>query len=270
MPRSKTMLRVLHAERGDRLATRELADLAGVDPLLCLRLLRAAEGRRSRRLGRETSTPLGAVMQLGVAGFGSLLRDSPEAEAGQPGLAGCEARGVLAGRLARSWGAARGDVVADEIAMAALLAEAGELLLWTFAPELPQAALDALAADGAGDAAAAQRLACGFEFRDLTLACAALWELPVLVTQLIRGVDDARANLSRLCSDTARHLSRGPDDPELPFDLAAARRLIPNASLPWLAARLVGLDEERRAAIIHRAGEILASGTEAAPSMFTA
>ena len=40
----------------------------------------------------------------------------------------------LASRLALRWGTARADISPDEIAMAALLSEIGELLLWSFRP----------------------------------------------------------------------------------------------------------------------------------------
>ena len=33
--------------------------------------------------------------------------------------------------------------------------------------------------------------------------------MPPLLTQLIRGIDNTRSSLSRLCVDTARHLSTG-------------------------------------------------------------
>ena len=42
------------------------------------------------------------------------------------------------------WGSARADVSRDEVAMASLLAEIGELLLWSVAPELPVSALEGI------------------------------------------------------------------------------------------------------------------------------
>ena len=43
----------------------------------------------------------------------------------------------------------------------------------------------------------------------------------------------------------------------LPSDLADAKRLIPQASLPWLASHLTGLNEEQQAAAVLAAEEIL-------------
>ena len=258
MPRSKSRLRELEETLGDELSARDLADIAGADPFLCLRLLREAEGQRVQRLGHETTSPLAAVMQLGVDSFRRLLADCPETDEGNAGLAASEARCHLASRIALRWGTARTEISSDEIAMAALLAEIGELLLWSFVPELPLAALAALHSGQSPRSVQAQVDVCGFRFKDLTLKCATIWNLPPLLPQLIRGIDNTRANLSRLCVDTARHLANGgPDDPALPSDIAEAKHLIPNAALTWLAEQLPSLDEEQAAPIAAKAADLL-------------
>ncbi len=250
MPRTKRLLHALEETEGEDLSAADLTSLVISDPYLCLRLLREAEKRRSHRLGHETTTPLGAVMQLGHKAFRDLLLSSPEADAENPGLAACDARAVMAAQIAQMWGRARADIAPDEVAMATLLAEVGELLLWNFAPELPQAALDALHDGRASRSALAQEAACGFRFRELSLKCAELWHLPQLLVQLIRGTDNIRANLCKLYLDTARHLAAGPEDPALPDDLILAQKLIPHAGAEWLAAHMVGLDEGQQAALV--------------------
>jgi HD-like signal output (HDOD) protein len=258
MRRSKMLLAALEEEKGEALSSRELADVANGDPFLCLRLLRAAESVRSRKLGRDTTTPLAAVLQLGITAFRQLLIDSPEVDDDNAGLAACEARAVLASQLALQWGAARSDIAPEEVQLATLLSETGELLLWSFAPQAAQAALDLIAGRQIARSADAQLAACGFRFRDLTLKCAQIWELPPLLVHLIKGVDNARANLSRLCVDTARHLSTGPENPALGSDLARAAQLMPHASLSWLASCMLGLNEVQREEVIQKAMAILA------------
>lgn len=259
MSRSKAQLLELENSLGEQLAARDLADIAGADPFLCLRLLREAENHRVQRLGHETTTPLAAVMQLGSDSFHELLRNSRETDESNCGLAACEARSYLASRLALRWGTARADISPDEIAMAALLSEIGELLLWSFAPELPLAALEALHSGHSPRSVQAQIDSCGFRFTDLTLKCAAIWHLPSLLPQLIRGIDNTRANLSRLCIDTARHLAAGgSEDPALPSDVAEARHLIPGASFEWLAGQLPGIAEEAAANIALKAAALAA------------
>lgn len=260
MPRSKGQLLKLETDLGEQLSARDLADIAGADPFLCLRLLREAEGHRVQRLGHETTTPLAAVMQLGTDTFRKLLLDSPEADEANLELTDSEIRSHLASRLALRWGNARADVLPDEIAMAALLSELGELLLWAFAPELPKAAAEALHSGRSNRSAQAQIDCCGFRFKDLTLKCAVIWHLPTLLIQLIRGHDNTRANLSRLCVNTARHLSAGgANDPALPADIAEAKQLIPGASLEWLTEQLPGVEPEQVAPIVLRASELIHS-----------
>lgn len=258
MRRSKMLLAALEEEKGESLSSKELAGVANGDPFLCLRLLRAAEQVRSRKLGRDTTTPLAAVLQLGITAFRELLIESPEVDDANAGLAACEARAVLASQLALQWGAARSDIAPEEVQLATLLSETGELLLWSFAPQVPQAALDLIASHRIARSAEAQLAVCGFRFRDLTLKCAMIWELPPLLLHLIKGVDNARANLSRLCVDTARHLASGADNPALGSDLARAAQLIPHASLSWLASCMLGLDETQREEVIRKATELLA------------
>lgn len=258
MPRSKALLLSLEKERGEELSAKDLADIASGDPFLCLRLLREAERRRfAHKLAHETTTPLAAVMQLGLANFRRLLVDSPETDEGNSGLVACEGRAALATQLSLLWSSARSDIAPDEVSMATLLADTGELLLWVFAPELPAAAAAVLANGEASRSQEAQHIACGFGFHDLTVKCAQIWGLPPLLTQLIRGHDNIRANLSRLCIDTARHLWAGSDNPALAADLAEAQRLIPHASLEWLAARMVRLDADQQARVVERARTLL-------------
>lgn len=257
MPRSKLMLRALEETQREDLSAADLTSLVISDPFLCLRLLREAESRRTHRLGHDTTTPLGAVMQLGIKVFHNLVRASPETDDHRLGLLACSARAVLASQIAQMWGRARADIAPEEVAMAALLAEIGELLLWNFAPELPQAAQAALENGHAVRSAQAQEMTCGFRFRDLSLKCATVWALPPLLVQLIRGMDNVRANLCKLYIDTARHLVAGADNPALPDDLVQAKRLIPGASLEWFASHMNGLNEERQIKVIEASQWIL-------------
>lgn len=257
MPRSKLMLRALEETQGDTLSAADLTSLVISDPFLCLRLLREAESRRTTRLGHDTTTPLGAVMQLGIKVFHNLVRVSTETSDENLGLLECSTRAILASQIAQMWGKARADISPEEVAMAALLAEIGELLLWHFAPELPAAAQQALISGDAVRSAQAQEMACGFRFRDLSMKCATVWALPPLLVQLIRGQDNVRANLCKLYLDTARHLVAGADNSALPDDLAQAKRLIPGASLEWLASHMNGLNEERQVQVIEAAQWIL-------------
>ncbi len=253
MSRSKLALTRIEAQEKRPVSAKDLAELAQNDPFLCLCLLREAESRRTDRLGHETTTTLAAVMQIGERGFKELLLSSPETDETIEGLAICEARAAMAGRLAKGWSEARADSSPDELVMGSLFAEIGELLLWHFAPELPQAALDALASGDAQRSAEAQELCCGFKFKDLTLKCSELWHLPAILVQLIRGTDSTRANIARVCINTARHLAADANNPALPDDLADAKLLIPGVSMEWLASWLHEVAEENRSELVAKA-----------------
>ena len=255
LPRSKQLLAELEASAGELLSPKNLSDIVLQDPMLCLLLLREAERRKSSRLGRETTTALAAILQLGVRQFSRLLLSSPEIDEGNAGLIKVEMRASLASHIARAWSTGRMDINPDEVAVAALLGGTGDLLLWAYAPEIPARAEAELHSGRARRSAQAQQQACGFTFKELTLLCAERWHLPALLIQLLRGADTLRAHLTRTCSNTARHLL---DDSEtatqaLACDLVEAAELVPNASLEWLASALPMLSEARREAALAEA-----------------
>jgi HD-like signal output (HDOD) protein len=259
------MLLEFEAAKGELLAPKELSSIVLLDPLLCLRLLREAERTKSHRLDHETTTALAAIMQLGIDEFRSLLLSSSEIEEANAGLLELEARATAAAQAAQRWATGRMDLNPEEVAVAALLADAGELLLWVYEPELPEAAKDELLAGRAKRSSQAQIRACGFDFKQLTMRCAEQWKLPLLVVQLLRGVDSPRANLTRICSNTARHLleSSATSNLALAADLLEVHALMPTVSIEWLVDGLVMLPDERRAALTVLANGLMARKPEA-------
>ena len=265
-PKSKLALLSAESDEGGGLSIMELADLANGDPFLCLSLLREAEEKRTARLGHETTTSLAAVMQVGTDAFRELLLSLPETDETRSGLVECQSRAVLAGRVAAAWCKLRFDDAPDEVLMAALLSEMGELLLWHFAPELPQSTRDAMAAGEAKRTAEAQQACCGFKFQDLTLKCIEDWRLPRLLVQLIRGHDNVRAKLGRVATDAARHLIAGPDNPALLDDLVMAKQLLPHAiTMERVVDGLQVIPEDMRQDLTERAAVALERATQKGP-----
>jgi HD-like signal output (HDOD) protein len=256
MRRSKLLMAQLESAEGEMLSPRDLSDIVLQDPLLCL--WRVAERKKSHRLDHETTTALAAIMQLGVDEFRKLLLASTEVDEKNTGLLKVETRARVASQIARIWSGGRMDLNPEEVAVAALLAGTGDLLLWAYAPELPQKAQQELHSGRARRSAQAQIQACGFTFKQLTLQCAECWKLPLLVMQLLRGAETMRAQLTRTCSNAARHVldDSASSTLALASDLREASRLIPNASLEWLADGLVMLPEERRPELLSAAHEL--------------
>jgi hypothetical protein len=189
-----------------------------------------------------------------------LLLSSHEIEEANTGLLEVEARATVAAQVAQRWALGRNDLNPEEVAVAALLIDAGELLLWVYEPELPQAAREILLSGKVKRSSQAQMEACGFDFKQLTIRCAELWKLPSLVLQLLHGVDTPRANLTRICSNVARHIveSSSTSNLALASDLVEAHRLMPNVNIEWLVAGMVMLPDDQRADLIVSATELIA------------
>ena len=245
---------LLRLEEGgeENLTGHQYAALLLDDPLLALRLLREANRRLPRRMAHDITTPLGILLALGTEQFKRQIRDAPEAAGGNQGFMAAEQRSSLGARIAFAWGSLHHDLDQGELALAALLAEAGEIELWAFVPELPQKALAELHSGRASRSDQAQRQACGFTFRDLSLELIERGGLPPLIKQLIRGDEGLRAQLARLAVDTGRHLSYGPADPALPHDIVAAGKLT-HAPLATVVQGLPLLTDEERESLLHTA-----------------
>lgn len=245
---SKTALHEMEGASGDALSGHAYAGLILEDPMLALRLIKAANDRLPVRMARDITTPLGVVLALGTDALRAQIESAPEVSPDNSGFMACEARASLAARIAFAWGALHYDLDSGELAMAALLANAGEVELWAISPELPQRAQDELKSGRAARSEAAQRQACGFAFLDITLLLIDAWNLPQLIRQLIRGDEGLRARLARLAVNTARHLSNGVDDPALPDDMREAAK-ITGSTLSQVIAVLPDLGAEEKAAL---------------------
>lgn len=246
---SKQTMRDLESERGELLAACDLADLMLADPLLALRLLKDANQNLPRRLSRDITTPLGVILALGTERFRHQLDCAPEADETNAGFFACETRSMLAAHIAVALGSLHFDLDPGELALATLLSNAGELELWAFAPELPEAARVELANGRAARSEQAQLQACGFAFKNLTLLMIEHWNLPPLIRQLIRGDEGERARVARLARDMARHIDHDARDPALPDDIRLAAQLTHSRKETVIQA-LPRLNAEDKAALL--------------------
>ena len=219
-------------------SARELTDLVHNDPYLAVKLMRLAERSRSQRLGNETTTQLAAVLQAGVDELYELIAASPVVAQTHSGWRSSVSTVTLAASIARSWASLRTDTAPEQVSLAALLSEIGELLMWHFHPELPLAAIEEFTSGRAPRTAVAQQQTNGFTFRQLTLALTESWQLPALIGQLIRGLDTPRSNIARIAIDTARHIVYDYDNPAVPSDIASIRKILPGVSDENLVAAL--------------------------------
>jgi HD-like signal output (HDOD) protein len=244
-PGTKAALQQLEAERGETYSANDLTGILLSDPLFALRLLKDANQRLPRRLARDITTPLGVVLALGTDRFREQLFHAPEADSDNPGFLRSEERAILASQVAMALGGLHLDLDPGELALAALLSNAGEIELWAFAPQLPEAARAERLNGRAARSEQAQFQACGFAFKSLTLQLIEHWNLPQLIMQLIRGDEGHRARLARLARDMARHISNDPRDPALPDDVRLAVELtrVRPETIIWALPRLAEEDK---------------------------
>lgn len=230
----QTARRLEQARRNaDRLIGRDITDIVLQDPLLALRVL--THGAGSGRLQNDITNIASAVMMLGIDPFfrrfeqplilESLLAEQPQALLG---VLQVILRSQRASRYAHDWAFARHDRNVEEVALAALLHDLAEILLWCCAPQLASAIRARLRVDRTLPSASAQLAVLGFSLGELQLALCHNWHLPELLTTMM---NDDNAHLARvlnvqLAVRLARHSFDGWNDPALLDDLAAIEQLL--------------------------------------------
>jgi HD-like signal output (HDOD) protein len=222
-------------ERADNINIRKIADIVLHDPLMTTRVLRFAACHRGRRQLQDIANVEHAVMMLGVEPFfhqfsqfdviDNLLKPHPQALLG---LLHVVQRAQRAARYALDWATWRCDLNSEEVAVAALLRDLAEMLVWCFAPQQSLEIKARMKATPGLRSAEAQTAVLGFPLRELQLAICRKWELPELLLTLM---DDSQAEKPRvknvkLAGDLARHSAHGWDDPALPDDFKAIAQLM--------------------------------------------
>lgn len=219
----------------DKVNGRDIAAIVLQDPLMAVRVLAYIQPYVGKRLRSDITTIAGAVMMLGVEPFfrkfentltiEAMLGDEPQALLG---VLQVIRRAQRASRYAHDWAYARHDLNMEEVALAALLHDLAEILLWCFAPRLAMHVRARQQADRALRSSAAQEQVLGIRLFDLQLELCRTWHLPELLKTLM---DDEHADRPRvqnvvLAVNLARHSANGWDDAALPDDYAAIEQLL--------------------------------------------
>ena len=217
-------------ENEERVIARDIARVLLHDPMFTLRVLRYLQAHRRAKQTADITTLEHALMMLGVTPFFEHFCDLPEVEAklaGRPlaldGLMRVANRAHHAAVYALDWASLRRDMRADEVAVAALLHDLAEILLWCFAPETALRIAALLRAEPGLRSGAAQERVLGFRLAELQGALIANWGLAELLRSLM---DDMHATHPRvinvaLAVDLARHSASGWNNWALPDDFAA-------------------------------------------------
>lgn len=219
----------------DDLNGRELADAIMHDPLMTLKVLRYLHHHHSRRQAQDITTIAHALMMVGTTPFFrhfstlTVLEDAlRDHQAGLTGVRRTMSRARHAALYAQDWAVLRHDIESDEVTIAALLRDLGEMLMWCFAPRLMMTVRALMQHDKGMRSADAQKKVFGFRGIELQLALVREWHLPQLLQTLM---DDDHANAPRarnvaLAVRLARHSANGWHDPALPDDYADIARFL--------------------------------------------
>lgn len=237
MPILRQTARKLEQAR-QNMATISGRDIAGIvlqDPLMAVRVLAYIQPFTGKHLRSEITTIANAVMMLGIEPFfrkfeapntiEAMLKNEPQALLG---LLQVIRRVQRASRYAHDWAFERHDMNNEEVALAALLHDLAEILLWCFAPGLASEIRDKLQKDKTLRSHVAQEEVLGFPLVELQRALCSAWHLPELLNTLM---DDSNAHLPRvqnvtLAVNLARHSTDDWTNAALPDDFAAIERLM--------------------------------------------
>ena len=211
----------------DDLNGKELADAIMHDPLMTLKVLRYLYHHHSKRQAQDITTIAHALMMVGTTPFfkhfsrltvvEDALKDHPAA---LTGLRRSMSRARHAALYAQDWAVFRHDIESDEVTIAALLRDLGEMLMWCFAPRLMMTVLALQQHDRTMRSADTQKKIFGFRGIDLQLALVHDWHLPSLLQTLMDEdhADKPRAQNVALAVRLARHSANGWQDAALPDD----------------------------------------------------
>lgn len=222
-------------EKEEQVTARDISRVLLHDALFAVRVLRYLQAKRHGREGTELTTIEHAVMMIGVTPFFREFHAMPAVEdalgeypKARQGLMQVMSRAYHAALYARDWATVRRDIEVEEVAIAALLHDLAEMLLWCFAPEMALQIERHLLREPGTRRSTAQREVLGFRLPNLQRALVAQWDLPNLLRALM---DDGHASNPRvhnvvLAVDLARHSAQGWADPALPDDYAGVERLL--------------------------------------------
>jgi HD-like signal output (HDOD) protein len=235
------------AQARERIACINVREIAGIvlhDPMMTARVLRFSAVHRGRRQLQDLSTVEHAVMMLGVEPFFhhfaefDVIEDRLQPQA-LLGLLQVIRRAQRAAHFALEWATWRCDLNCEEVAVAALLHDLAEMLVWCRAPE--QALhMQAMRKEHPTRRSADVHMAVlGFPLHELQILVCQKWELPNLLLTLMDDASSAKPRVKnvKLAVDLARHSAHGWDDPALPDDYKAIAALM-NIDLSTLRSRL--------------------------------
>ena len=175
------------------------------DPFLSLKILIKISKRRRTHLNFDIETISKGLMLLGMKEvFDMVLHSSVCLQ--EEGLLIAIKRAQYAARIGKEFATSRHYVLPEEIQLACLLSDLGELLLWQFTPSIPSSVRNSILSNKFQRNRIAQMSLYGFVFKDLTSYLCKAFELPHDVVDLIEGGFNDRAKLTKTCVEISREI----------------------------------------------------------------
>lgn len=205
------------------------------DPLMTLRVLGYIERHRKQRQTTDITTIERALMMIGINPFFNEFQELPLVEdqlKAHPrallGLLKTINRARRAAHWAHEWAFIRHDLDVDEITVATLLHDLGEIMMWCFAPTLALEVVARQTANRAARSATIQAEIYGVPLFELKMGLVRAWGLPPLLAMLMDHdkADNPRVRNVKLAVDLARHSANGWDDAAIPDDLSGIEDLL--------------------------------------------
>ena len=222
-------------ETAETINTRKLASIIEHDPLMTLRVFQYMQANRSSSQSADITTVERSLVMIGTQNFYNSIQNPPIVEhllkgypKGMLGLLKVIARARTASAWARDWALFRQNVSFDEIAMAALLHDLVEMLMWCLAPNLAVRARERLANEAGRRTVQIQQEVFGASLDEIAVELITHWGLPPLLCSLLNPENAETGNVRNviLAVDLARHSANGWNDPALPDDYRAIETLL--------------------------------------------
>lgn len=207
--------------RSDSTAS-DLSRVVLQDAALTARLLRIANSPLFNVTGRSISTVSRAVVLLGFDEVRSICLSIAVVESMLTGMQkdlvlDQMARSFHAAVQARAFAVQRGDKAPEEVFIATLLYQLGDMAFWTFSGELGKELAAAMARPGS-DPLQVQREVLGFTLTELTTSLSREWKLGDLLQQALEGKQDSHPRCGNvlMAQELARAAEKhGWEDPAL-------------------------------------------------------
>lgn len=212
------------AVRMEKVSAGQIADVVLRDPLMTLKVLRLVNGVSRSRLRSEITSIEHAVMMLGVGPFFNRVAKLKSIEESLNGADLTELMRVLsrahhAAWQARDWAIMRKDMKSEEVYIGALLYDLGEIVLWTYAPNLAKEART-LSRRIKISRVDAEKSVLGFDLREFQFALAEKWNLPEVMQAFMHSESASRPRMLGviMAASIARHAESGWYGTQLPAD----------------------------------------------------